>query len=201
MNDSTLKKGIQALQWESYYRKNGTDQRSNHFLAPTGNLDVDFETNLNRLDICYGKALDIGAGTGEQAIFLAKKGFDVTATEVSKMAIENARKLAAGHNLPITFMEDNILATGLNDQFDLIIDRGCFTILPAVYKEDYLLAIKKLLKVNGWLFLKADKKKGNDLSIFSDDMEFKVYSLEASNYASLNNKLIPAVVLVTQKVG
>jgi len=144
--------------------------------------------------------LDIGTGVGEQAIFLAKKGFEVTATDVSGTALEGGRKLAAINEVGVTFIVDNIIDTKLAGQFDLIIDRGCFTILPAEYKNDYFLAIKKLLKVNGWFFLKADKKKSNDLDMFSNDSCYKIYALEKSSYPSVNTKLIPAVVLVAQKI-
>ena len=200
MNDSILKKGIQALRWEANYRNKNEKPGSNHFLAPATSLDIDFEIHLDKHNVAAGKALDVGTGTGEQAIFLSKKGFEVTATDVSRTVLENARDLAGLYKVDVNFIEDNILDTRLNDQFDLIVDRGCFTILPAEYKQDYFSAIKKLLKVNGWFFLKVDKKKNNDLTTFASDVCFKNYSLEKSSYPSINNKIIQAVVLVAQKV-
>jgi tellurite methyltransferase len=41
-----------------------------------------------------GKALDIAAGEGRNAVFLAQHGFDVDAVDVSKKGLSKARKLA-----------------------------------------------------------------------------------------------------------
>ena len=202
MDDFILKKGIQALQWESYYRKKCDIDKSvfKHFLAPQITLDPDFEKHLILLNIDKGKILDIGTGTGEQAIFLAKKGFEVTATDVSPSAIKSAKEQASLNQVAVNFLVDNILLSRLTDQFDIIFDRGCFTLIPARYKQDYLLEIKKLLKPNGWLFIKSDKKKNNILSLFRDDTDFRAYALEESSYLSLSGKMVPALVLVTQKI-
>lgn len=40
------------------------------------------------LDLCCGKILDIGCGAGNHSLYLQEKGFDVTALDISKGAIE-----------------------------------------------------------------------------------------------------------------
>ena len=45
--------------------------------------------------IPIGMALDLGCGTGEKTIYLAKNGFTVTGVDISKTAIKHARKFAA----------------------------------------------------------------------------------------------------------
>ncbi|MEW6058494.1 MAG: methyltransferase domain-containing protein [Bdellovibrionota bacterium] len=42
----------------------------------------------------FGKALDIAMGEGRNAVFLAKKGFEVDGVEISEVAIRKARQLA-----------------------------------------------------------------------------------------------------------
>lgn len=44
------------------------------------------------LSLCKGKVLDIGAGAGSHALALQKKGFDVTALEISPKACEVIKK-------------------------------------------------------------------------------------------------------------
>jgi len=41
-----------------------------------------------------GKALDIAAGEGRNAVFLAMHGFDVDAVDISERGLQKARKLA-----------------------------------------------------------------------------------------------------------
>jgi len=43
------------------------------------------------LKLCKAKVLDIGCGAGSHSLYLQKKGFDVTALDVSKGAIETCR--------------------------------------------------------------------------------------------------------------
>src|SRR3989339_71381 len=75
-----------------------------------------------------GAVLDLGTGPGTQAIELSKLGFNVTATDVSKSAIKEAKKLTKD----INFFVDDILDTKIKNKIDLILDRGCFhTIEPS----------------------------------------------------------------------
>lgn len=50
-----------------------------------------------------GTALDLGCGEGGDALWLAQQGWHVTATDVSPVALERSRALAAAHG-----QEDNI---------------------------------------------------------------------------------------------
>ncbi|EHQ24549.1 class I SAM-dependent methyltransferase [Mucilaginibacter paludis] len=45
------------------------------------------EAELMALQLCRGKVLDIGAGAGSHALVLQQKGFDVTAIDISGMAV------------------------------------------------------------------------------------------------------------------
>ena len=43
-----------------------------------------------------GRTLDVGCGTGTNAIYLAQHGFDVVGVDVSRIAVETARAKANG---------------------------------------------------------------------------------------------------------
>lgn len=76
-----------------------------------------------------GRALEVGCGTGTNAIYLAEKGFDVLGLDVSDVAIEKARAQAQGR---CRFEVGDFLAdppTG--DRFDFVFDRGCFHIFDS----------------------------------------------------------------------
>ncbi|MBI3558366.1 MAG: class I SAM-dependent methyltransferase [Deltaproteobacteria bacterium] len=48
--------------------------------------------NLNLLPI--GRALDLAMGEGRNAVFMAKKGFEVVGVDISEVAVRKARRLA-----------------------------------------------------------------------------------------------------------
>ncbi len=55
-----------------------------------------------------GRALDIATGKGRNAIFLAEQGFDVVAIDVSPVALDEARKRAAGKSLSISWQRADL---------------------------------------------------------------------------------------------
>ena len=73
------------------------------------------------------KALDIGCGTGSNAIWLAKQGFNVTGSDFSSLAIEEAKTKTLKSGLNINFFVTDFLKdhVGAAD-FEFLFDRGCF---------------------------------------------------------------------------
>lgn len=68
-----------------------------------------------------GKALDIAAGEGRNAVFLAQHGFDVDAVDISEMGLRKARKLAKemGVKIHTVLVDINTYQIG-KSQYDLI---------------------------------------------------------------------------------
>jgi 2-polyprenyl-3-methyl-5-hydroxy-6-metoxy-1,4-benzoquinol methylase len=103
-------------------------------------LDDDLKQALDELKVYEGRALDLGTGPGTQAIQLAQRGFDVTATDLSEAAIRLAQERAQALGLAIRWQQDDILSSRLTEPFDLIFDRGCFHVLPPERRQDYIQA-------------------------------------------------------------
>jgi SAM-dependent methyltransferase len=71
--------------------------------------------------------LEIGAGTGANAIWMAERGFDVLGVDVSPLAIESAHAKMEGRSLPCRFAALDFLASrSPNRPFQFVFDRGCF---------------------------------------------------------------------------
>jgi SAM-dependent methyltransferase len=51
-----------------------------------------------------GRALDLGSGEGRNAVWLARRGWDVTAVDVSAIGIAKAQDLAAAHGVDVEFI-------------------------------------------------------------------------------------------------
>jgi SAM-dependent methyltransferase len=124
-------------------------------------LDSDLEDELARRKITNGKFLDIGTGPATQAIWLAKRGFNVIGSDLSETAIKRANSVYANEK-NIDFVVDDILNSKLKaNEFDYIFDRGCFHVLLPVDRQRYITKIKQILRNNGILFLKcfSDKER------------------------------------------
>jgi cyclopropane fatty-acyl-phospholipid synthase-like methyltransferase len=126
-------------------------------------LDADIERALKAHRLRGGRILDLGTGPATQAMNLAERGFDVVATDISGSAIKKAKASAKQAGLSITFLVDNVLKSKLAPNLvDVIVDRGVFHVLPKVKRPVYVETVHRVLRPNGWLFLKcfSDKEPG-----------------------------------------
>lgn len=74
-----------------------------------------------------GPTLEIGAGTGTNAIWMAERGFDVLGVDVSPLAVERAQAKMEGRALRCRFaVWDFLAAPPPNGPFQFVFDRGCF---------------------------------------------------------------------------
>ena len=73
-----------------------------------------------------GRALEVGCGTGTNALWLAGHGFDVVAVDLAPLAIAQARAKAAGAARARFEVLDFLAADPPGAPFDLVFDRGCF---------------------------------------------------------------------------
>lgn len=69
----------------------------------------------------FSKILDLGCGTGNHDLLLAKKGFKVTGIDLSRQMINQAISKAKAQNLEIEFMKGDIRTAVLGKKFDLVI--------------------------------------------------------------------------------
>jgi SAM-dependent methyltransferase len=74
------------------------------------------------------RALEIGCGTGTNALWLAGKGCEVLALDLAPLAIERARAKARAANAARCELQVRDFVNGppLEGAFDLVFDRGCF---------------------------------------------------------------------------
>ena len=73
--------------------------------------------------VLSGKALDVACGKGRNAIYLAQRGFAVTALDISPVALAEGRRRAQQQELQIDWQQRDLEASGLDSgDFDLVIN-------------------------------------------------------------------------------
>ena len=82
---------------------------------------------VNSGGVMPGRTLEIGAGTGTNAIWLAERAFDVLGVDVASLAVEKARAKLNHRQLPCRFETlDFLAAPPTGGRFEFVFDRGCF---------------------------------------------------------------------------
>ncbi|WP_239161392.1 class I SAM-dependent methyltransferase [Acrocarpospora phusangensis] len=93
------------------------------------------------------RALDLGCGTGANAIYLARHGFDVTGVDFAPAALAKARRAAAAAGVAVRFVEDDL--TGLRNrygEFDLLVDYGTLDDLSQDNRARYVANVLPLTR-------------------------------------------------------
>ncbi|HKK04558.1 MAG TPA: methyltransferase domain-containing protein [Gammaproteobacteria bacterium] len=78
-------------------------------------------------DTPYGRALDLGCGTGFWSVRLAQRGWEVTGVDIVRKAVRTARERARRADLQVQFVDGSITAlsaVGVGSRFHLILDFG-----------------------------------------------------------------------------
>ncbi|NUR90332.1 MAG: class I SAM-dependent methyltransferase [Nonomuraea sp.] len=87
-----------------------------------------------------GRALELGCGTGTNAIYLARHGWDVAAVDLIDHAVDQARKKTAEAGVPVRVLHGD--ATRLDEldvpgPFDLFFDLSCYCGIPLHRRDAY----------------------------------------------------------------
>jgi 2-polyprenyl-3-methyl-5-hydroxy-6-metoxy-1,4-benzoquinol methylase len=103
-----------------------------------------------------GDVLDVGCGTGENALFLAGRGHKVWGVDFVPRAIELARQKARERALPVTFLVQDALALEkIGRTFDTVIDSGLFHALSDPERTRFVRNLAAVVRPGGTYFMLA----------------------------------------------
>ena len=91
--------------------------------------------------IAAGPALEVGCGTGTNALWLATRGFDVLGVDVSPLAIGRARTKLRDAQSACRFEVRDFLNDPPKGVFDFVFDRGCFHVFDASEERERFAAL------------------------------------------------------------
>jgi SAM-dependent methyltransferase len=100
--------------WDARYRDGAYEGRTH----PTALL-AEWLPRIPR-----GRALDVACGTGRNALFLAANGYEVTALDISSVALDRGRRAAADRGLTVEW-----LCADLDDDPDSALPSGSFDLV------------------------------------------------------------------------
>jgi len=105
-----------------------------------------------------GRALDIGCGTGTQAVYLARQGWTVTGIDSVEQPLRRARDRAAAAGVTVEWIRADVARLaelGLAPGYALMFDRGCFHGLRPGARDAYVAAVTALAAPGATLLMMA----------------------------------------------
>src|SRR2546422_11356799 len=142
--------------WEKVYAT--SDVATLPWYSPA--LDTDIERALKAHRLRGVRILDLGTGPATQAMNLAKRGFDVVATDISASAIKKAKASAKEAGPSITFRGGNVLKSRLAPNLvDVIADRGRLHATAKDKRPAYFETVPRGLRPHGRPFAQCSSAK------------------------------------------
>lgn len=120
-----------------------------------------------------GRALDMGCGTGTNAITLASYGWEATGIDFAWRAIREAENKAQQSGVQVRFLVGDVSKPEvLGEVFNLVLDIGCYHNLPDAARARYSANLPSLLAPGGTFLLYAFFRQPVKISsgITSDDI-------------------------------
>lgn len=122
--------------WDTHYKSGNPPWE-------TGRPSQELQRIVLEQKIQPGRVIELGCGSGINAVWLAQQGFDVTGVDFSQLAIDKAIRRASGAITNARFVLADVLALPDNlGVFPFFFDRGCY---HAVRRDD-VAAYQKTLK-------------------------------------------------------
>jgi 2-polyprenyl-3-methyl-5-hydroxy-6-metoxy-1,4-benzoquinol methylase len=98
--------------------------------------------------------LDAGCGTGENALYLAARGYEVVGVDAVELAVHAARRKAARRGLAAEFLVGDALALGaLDRRFATVIDSGLFHTFDDQERPRFVDSLATVLQPGGHYFM------------------------------------------------
>jgi SAM-dependent methyltransferase len=130
--------------WDTRYKEGQTPW-------DTGRPSSELVRTLAQESVAPCRAIELGCGTGTNAIWLAQQGFDVSAVDISPLAIARARERASSAGVSVRFIEADLLRPpDLGGPYGFFFDRGCYHVVRRTDVSEYLNTLDQLFEAGAY---------------------------------------------------
>lgn len=134
----------ETASWDDRYKSGETPWDSGH-------ASKELQRVVSERSIAPCRMLELGCGTGTNAIYLARLGFAVTALDIAPRAIEQARAKAAKAGVAIDFRQADLLnLPDVGPPFPFVFDRGVYHHLRSVDLPGFLGVLSRVVQAGGF---------------------------------------------------
>jgi 2-polyprenyl-3-methyl-5-hydroxy-6-metoxy-1,4-benzoquinol methylase len=143
---------------------------------------------IDGADIQPCRVLELGCGTGTNAILLAQLGFEVTAVDLSPLAIEQAEAKAQQTGVEVAWICGDVCSIDKPDEeFPLVFDRGCFHCIRRDISVDAILKTLEQVTAAGSQIIiftgnANEKREHGPPGLFEDDIRTDLCGLFEINH-------------------
>jgi len=127
------------------------------------------------------RALDVCCGAGTNPVYLAQKGFDVTALDISRHALRHAQRKTRQARVQIRFVLASFVSLPFTDgRFEFVFDMGCFHHVTVKDRKSFIWGISRVLNSRNGLYLLVcfSDKNGPAWNHFSKEQLVDYFSHE-----------------------
>lgn len=162
-----------------------------------GQPDFNLIEVVTQTPVLSCKVLDVGCGTGDNAVWLAGKGFQVVGTDISDIALGKAARKASEAHLACEFVLADFLKARIEGApFGFVFDRGCFhSFRYRTERARFAQNVAAHLEAGGWWLMLAGNADGHRQGLgpprlTAEDIVraveplFEIMSLTVSHFAS-----------------
>jgi methyl halide transferase len=126
----------------------------------SGEVSAELKRVLDAGQLPGRTLLEIGCGTGTNAIELARRGYDVTAFDFVAQAVDAAREKAKAANVNVKFSVADALKDDLGGPYDVLFDRGVYHSLRKLDLKKFQQVLAQVTrKGSRWLTLAGNAKE------------------------------------------
>ena len=195
--------GYSRKDWQRHYDENDLGWDLGQVAPPFVSL---LESNI----INPGKTLVPGCGRGHEVIFLAEHGFDVTAVDYSKGAVNHLNSVIQERKLSsqILHLDFFTLDSTHDGLYDLLIEHTFFCAISPIQRPLYVSTVTRALKKNGMiagLFYHTEQEGGPPFNTTRDDIikhfsdSFEIRELAQAKNSAEQRKDKEWLVILTKK--